>query len=251
MICLENIHVIFNSGTPLETHVLRGTHGKIETGEFVTMIGGNGAGKSTLMNVLSGDVSPMRGRIFLDNIDVTKQSTEERSALVSRVFQNPMEGTCPNLSIEENMALAYRRGQKRGFQLALDSERRKLFKESVRELGLGLEHRMKDPIGALSGGQRQALSLLMAILQPAKILLLDEHTAALDPKMAKIILALTEKLVAQHQLTALMITHSMQQALHVGTRTLLLHEGRVLKDIQGPERAQMSPADLHALFDDE
>lgn len=249
MIELTNIHVTFNRGTPLVNHVLKGINIRVETGEFVTLIGGNGAGKSTLMNILCGNIRADAGKIVLDDMDVTKQGTQKRSALVSRVFQDPMIGTCANLTIEENLAFASKRGLIRGMKQALSAHQRTVFQEHLSHLGIGLEGRLKDPIGALSGGQRQAVSLLMATLRPSKIILLDEHTAALDPKMAKLILKLTQLLVQEHQLTTLMITHSMTQALEMGNRTLLMHHGKIVKDIQGPERQQLKPSDLLALFD--
>lgn len=249
MIQLKNLHLTFNQGTPLEVEVLRGINLKVEAGEFVTVIGSNGAGKSTLMNALAGDVLVDRGHIFIDNVDVTKQTTNKRAQYVSRVFQDPMLGTCASLTIEENLALAYDRGTCRGLSLALRGHR-EFFKERLADLGIGLEKRLKDPMGALSGGQRQAVSLLMATLKPSKVLLLDEHTAALDPKMARVVMTLTEKLVAQEERAVFMITHSMTQALEHGTRTLLMHQGQIIKDLKGKERSKLQPMDLHGYFDE-
>lgn len=249
MIYLKNINVVFNKKTPLANHVLQNISLTIDTGEFVTVIGGNGAGKSTLMNVISGDIIGDSGQIKLDNINVTKKPTQERSRFVSRVFQDPMLGTCSSLTIEENLALSQKRGKARMLSLALNKNIREYFRERLATLNIGLENRLQDPMGSLSGGQRQAVSLLMATMLPSKILLLDEHTAALDPKMAKLILTLTQQLVSQNKLTALMITHSMTHALEFGSRTLLMHHGKIEKDIRGDERKNLSASDLLSLFD--
>lgn len=249
MILLKDISVTFNEGTPLEHFGLRGINLRITEGEFVTIIGGNGAGKSTLMNLLSGEVDASSGSIFIDNQDVTGFSVEKRAKFVSRVFQDPLVGSCAGLTIEENLALALRRGKGRGLGMALGKETRGHFRELVADLGLGLENRLQDPMGQLSGGQRQAISLLMATLQPSKILLLDEHTAALDPKMARKVMAITTELISAQKLTALMITHSMTQALEYGMRTILMSDGRIEKDIVGRERQEMTAHDLVRLFD--
>jgi putative ABC transport system ATP-binding protein len=248
MITVENVHVVFARGTPLEKHALRGVDLTIPEGQFVTVIGSNGAGKSTLLSTLAGDAIPEEGRISIDEIDVTSWPTPKRAGLVARVFQDPMAGSCATLTIEENMALAAARGRSRGFGLALDSGRRRGFRERVSELGLGLENRLSDRMGLLSGGQRQAVSLLMATLAGSKILLLDEHTAALDPATADFVLKLTRRIVTEHRLTTLMVTHSMRQALDYGDRTIMLHEGRIVLDVSGPERAGMDVPDLLALF---
>jgi putative tryptophan/tyrosine transport system ATP-binding protein len=244
MIALKNIHVYFNRRTPLENHALKDCSLSIATGEFVTVIGGNGAGKSTLLNLLAGDVLASQGRVELDGINVSRWGTLRRSCFVSRVFQDPLLGSCASLSIEENLALASQRGQKRGLGLALSTQQRDVFRELLADLKIGLEHRLQDPMGALSGGQRQAVSLVMATLRPSKILLLDEHTAALDPKMAKLILGLTQRLISERQLTALMITHSMIHALEYGDRTLLMREGRIERDLKGCDRQNLKAQDL-------
>lgn len=248
MIELQNISVTFGKGTPLEHVVFRNLSLKIETGQFVTVIGGNGAGKSTLMNVISGDIRNETGRLLLDGKDVTPWKPEERAALISRVFQDPLLGTYADLSIEENLSLAYSRGKKRTLKAALNTSLRKKFKDVLGSMGIGLEGRLKDTMGLLSGGQRQAVSLLMATLQPAKILLLDEHTAALDPKMEQLILELTQKLIEEQKLTALMITHCMKQALDYGTRTLVMHHGKVVRDLMGSERASLEASELVPYF---
>ncbi|NRA55142.1 MAG: ABC transporter ATP-binding protein [Gammaproteobacteria bacterium] len=248
MIHLQDIKVTFGEGTPLETRAVRGIDITINQGEFVTVIGSNGSGKSTLLNSLSGEVSISSGKIQVGDTDITNWSTSKRAKLISRVFQDPLAGSCENLTIEENMALAWYRGQKTGFGSALNSKNRAVFKKQLARLGLGLEHRVKDKIGLLSGGQRQAISLLMSALQPAKILLLDEHTAALDPKTAAFVIELTCEIIEENKLTALMVTHSMQQALEVGTRTIMLHEGKVVFDVSGEDRKGLTVSDLLDLF---
>lgn len=248
MIRLNNIHVTFGAGTPLENHALRGIELSIEEGEFVTVIGSNGSGKSTTLNTLSGDISPSQGKIFIGDENVTSWSTAKRAKYVSRVFQDPLAGSCENLTIEENMALAWYRGQPKGLSPALNSNNQSVFKELLARLGLGLENRLGDRMGLLSGGQRQAISLLMSALQPAKIILLDEHTAALDPKTAAFVIDLTNQIITENKLTALMVTHSMQQALEVGTRTIMLHEGKIIFDVSGKEREGLEVIDLLNLF---
>jgi len=250
MIQLHNIHVTFNRGTPLENEVLRGLNLKVDAGEFVTIIGSNGAGKSTLMNILAGDIAPNQGKITIDQQDVTRQQTEKRATHVARVFQDPLQGSCAPLSIEENLALALSRGRGRGLGFALNKSIRADLIERLASLKIGLEKRMRDPMGSLSGGQRQAVSLLMATLRPARVLLLDEHTAALDPKMARVILKLTDTLVKDLNISVFMITHSMSQALDHGTRTILMHHGKIIKDFSGENRSKLQPTDLHAFFDE-
>jgi putative ABC transport system ATP-binding protein len=248
MITLSNISVTFGAGTPLETHVFKDFHLKIQPGEFVTVIGGNGAGKSTLMNLISGDILSDAGSIILDNIAVTKWLTHKRAKLISRVFQDPLLGSYADLTIEENLSLAFSRGKRRTLKMALRSEIREQFKEQLSHIGLNLENRLTDKMGLLSGGQRQAVSLIMATLRPSKILLLDEHTASLDPKMERLILKLTEKLIQEKQLTALMITHCMSQALEFGTRTLVMHQGKIVHDLSDTQRNQLQAKDLIEFF---
>ncbi|MDQ0395383.1 ABC transporter ATP-binding protein [Labrys monachus] len=248
MIAVQGVHVTFGRGTPLENRALRGLDLAIPAGEFVTVIGSNGAGKSTLLNVLSGDVAAERGRVEIGGIDVTRWSAPRRAGLVARVFQDPMAGTCEALSIEENMALAHARGRARGLRASLDAARRAVFRDRLAVLGLGLENRLGDSMGLLSGGQRQAVSLLMATLAGMKILLLDEHTAALDPRTADFVLQLTRRIVEEQKLTALMVTHSMRHALDYGTRTVMLHEGKVAFDLAGNERQGLDVPDLLKLF---
>ncbi len=248
MIHFHDVQVIFNQHTPLENQALRGLDLTIDENEFVTVIGSNGAGKSTLLNLLTGDILPTVGALEVDGVNISAWSTAKRSGLVARVFQDPMVGTCGDLSIEENFALAYRRGQSRSLALAINKTIRNEFRHYVAQLKMGLEDRLKDPIGRLSGGQRQTLSLLMAVLSPMKILVLDEHTAALDPKMAAFVMELTQKIVTERHLTVLMVTHSMQQALHVGSRTIMLHQGKLVLDLKGKEREKLNVPDLLELF---
>ena len=249
MIELRGLNVVFNKGTKIENHVLKEIDLRVMAGQFVTIIGGNGAGKSTLLNILSGNVAPNSGKVFIDSLDVTKMSTENRASMVSRVFQDPMIGTFSELTIEENMSLAARRGIRRSLALSINQKLREQFKEALSDIGIGLENRLTDKVSSLSGGQRQALSLVMASLLGSKILLLDEHTAALDPKIAKKIMLLTDKIVKKHKLTALMITHSMTQALEFGDRTIMMYHGKLVRDMCGDERKKLSSADLVKYFD--
>ena len=249
MLSAKNLQITFNPGTPIENRALRGLSLDIAAGQFVTVIGSNGAGKSTFLNAVSGDLSVDSGTIEIAGQDMTRKPVWERSRLVARVFQDPMAGTCEDLSIEENMALAHERGNFRGLSRSVKTANRELYREKLATLGLGLENRLTDRIGLLSGGQRQAVSLLMAALQPSRILLLDEHTAALDPRTADFVLQLTARIVAEGKLTTMMVTHSMRQALDVGTRTVMLHQGQVVLDVSGQERADMDVADLLQMFE--
>lgn len=248
MIELNNISVIYGKGSALAHEVFKDFSLKIKTHEFVTVIGGNGAGKSTLMNIISGDVRIDSGSILLDEKDVTHLQPYERASLISRVFQDPLLGSYADLSIEENLSVANSRGKTRGLIPALNKPLREKFRAILADLGIGLENRLQDKMGLLSGGQRQAVSLLMATLQPAKILLLDEHTAALDPKMEQLVLSLTQRLVNEFKLTALMITHCMKQALEYGTRTLIMHHGKVVRDLEGEARHALESDELIAYF---
>jgi len=248
MIKVQSLEVVFNLGSPLENRALRGLDLEIPEGQFVTVIGSNGAGKSTLLNALAGEVSAFKGTISLDGTDITKWPVHKRAPDIARVFQDPLMGTCEDLTIEENLALAQARTKTRNLSRAAKQQYRKTFIAKLKTLQLGLEHRLSDKVGLLSGGQRQAVSLLMAALNPMKLLLLDEHTAALDPKTAQFILELTEDIVKEQQLTALMVTHSMKQALSIGDRTIMLHQGNIALDVSGPERAAMTTSDLLAQF---
>lgn len=249
MLRLTDVHVTFNAGTPTEVRALRGVDLDILSGEFVTVIGSNGAGKSTLLSAIVGTVRPDRGTIALGTRDITDWPAARRAADVARVFQEPRLGTCGSLSIEENLALAARRGHRRSFAAALrGSRQRSHFAEKLARLGLGLEDRMSTPIGLLSGGQRQAVSLLMATLLPMKILVLDEHTAALDPAAAAKVLALSSEIAASDGLTVLMVTHSMGDALAFGSRTIMMDRGAVVLDVSGEERRKLDIPALLQLF---
>ena len=248
MLRAQDLKLTFNPGTPIENRALRGLNLEIPSGQFVAVIGSNGAGKSTFLNAVSGDQMVDSGRITIDDIDVTRQPAWDRAHLVARVFQDPMAGTCEALTIEENMALAMARGSRRSFRPALNKASRELFRDKLRLLNLGLENRLTDRIGLLSGGQRQAVSLLMASLQPSRILLLDEHTAALDPKTAAFVLELTARIVSESKLTTMMVTHSMRQALDYGHRTVMLHGGEIVLDVAGDSRKELQVEDLIAMF---
>jgi len=248
MINVENLSVSFNKGTPLERRALKDVSLAVANGEFCLVIGSNGAGKSTLLSAIAGDVIPEAGRIILSGRDVTRLPAERRAALVARVFQDPLAGSCGQLSIAENLALAARRGKRRGLRNALGRPRLRAIYERVAELDIGLEHRLGQPMASLSGGQRQALALIMATLAPSSIVLLDEHTAALDPANAEFVLELTATLAARFGLTVLMVTHSMRQALDLGTRTIMLHEGEIVFDVRDPARRSLTIEDLVVRF---
>ncbi len=249
MLKIDDLHITFNPGTPIETRAMRGLSLEIPSGQFVTVIGSNGAGKSTLLNAISGDTAIDEGRVQIDGVDVSCLPVWTRADRVARVFQDPLAGTCEDLTVEENLALAYSRGTRRGLSRAVRNDWRAVFRERLAVLGLGLENRLTDRIGLLSGGQRQAVSLLMAALQPSRILLLDEHTAALDPRIAQYVLDITQRIVRKYQLTTLMVTHSMRQALDVGERTVMLHQGRVVLDVSGPQRQGLTVAQLLEMFE--
>lgn len=248
MITLKDIRITFNAGTILENKALRNVSLTVPEGQFMTIIGSNGAGKSTLLGAVSGEIPIASGSVDIDGVDVTKWPVHKRAKLAARVFQNPLAGTCATLTIEENMALAYRRGKRRGYQFALSSKRRKLFQDRIAILGLGLEDRLGDSIGLLSGGQRQAVSLIMATLADSHLLLLDEHTAALDPRMAAFILNLTNTVVKEFSLTVMMVTHSMKDALASGDRTIMLHQGKIVLDVIGEERDKLDVPHLLEMF---
>ncbi|MFV0575719.1 MAG: ABC transporter ATP-binding protein [Vibrio sp.] len=248
MIELKNIEVTFNPGTVLENRALRKVSLNVPQHQFLTVIGSNGAGKSTLLGAVTGETPMIGGQVIIDNINVTKRTVDQRASMCARVFQDPLAGTCGDLTIEENMAIAYMRGKRRGWTMSLSSQRRKLFQERISILGLGLEDRLGDNIGLLSGGQRQAVSLIMATLSDSKLLLLDEHTAALDPRMAAFVIDLTKTVVKEFNLTALMVTHSMKDALDCGDRTIMLHQGEIVLDVDGQSRQGMQVSDLLAMF---
>lgn len=248
MIRLQDLKITFAPGTILEKQAIQGISLDIEEGDFITVIGSNGAGKSTLLNAIAGDILPTSGSIFIDQEDVSQKPAYARADAVARVFQDPLVGTCGNLTIAENMALALQRGKKRTFKRAINHDLKKVFQSTLERLSLGLQDRLDTSMAMLSGGQRQAISLLMSCLSPLKILLLDEHTSALDPKTADFVLNLTKDIVEEKKLTVLMVTHSLHQALHVGNRTILLHEGRIIYDVKGEERSKLTISDLMAHF---
>lgn len=250
MLKIENIVKTFNPGTVNEVQALRGVNLEIEAGSFVCVLGTNGSGKSTMLNAVAGSFMPDKGRIILDNTDITKWEEHQRAKLIGRVFQNPFSGTAPNMSIMENLSLAMKRGKSRGIGWGLPKSLIEDFKNLVRPLNMGLEDRLENPIGKLSGGQRQALTLLMATALKPKLLLLDEHTAALDPKTAAKVIDLTQQIITRDQLTTLMVTHSMQQAVNLGDRIIMMHQGKVAYDFKGDEKKHLKVQDLLILFDE-
>ncbi|MDT3416730.1 putative ABC transport system ATP-binding protein [Brevibacillus aydinogluensis] len=249
MLRISGVRKVFNEGTVNVKVALREINLHVAPGDFVTVIGSNGAGKSTLMNIISGGLIPDKGTVTIDGKDVTRLGEHQRATFVGRVFQDPMAGTAPNMTIEENLAIAYGRGRRRTLSFGVTNRKRELFREHLKQLDQGLENRLKTKVGFLSGGQRQALSLLMATFTEPKILLLDEHTAALDPKRAQLIVELTRKIVEQHQLTTIMVTHNMEQALNMGNRLLMMHEGSIILDIPEEKKRKMKPQDLLQAFE--
>lgn len=244
MLELEAISKTFLAGTVNERRALSNVNLTLENGEFVTVIGSNGAGKSTLLNVVAGSIRPDIGSVVIDGTNVTRMKDYQRARYIGRVFQNPSLGTAPHMSIEENLAIAAERGKRRGLNLGVTRSKREYYRRELASLHQGLEGRLKDWVGLLSGGQRQSLSLLMATFTNPKILLLDEHTAALDPARAAVVTQLTEQIVAEDHLTTLMVTHNMEQALRLGTRLIMMHEGRIILDVSGETKKQMSVKDL-------
>ena len=249
MLKIDHICKTFNAGTINEKIALNGVDLTLEDGDFVTVIGGNGAGKSTTLNAVAGVWPVDSGKIFIGGDDVTKLSEYKRAKYLGRVFQDPMTGTATTMSIEENMAIAARRGRKRGLSWGITKAERDTYREMLKTLDLGLEDRLTSKVGLLSGGQRQAITLLMASIQKPKLLLLDEHTAALDPKTAAKVLALTEKIIAEHHLTAMMVTHNMKDAIRLGNRLIMMHEGRIIYDVAGEEKKNLQVSDLLAKFE--
>ena len=244
MIEISGLHKTFNPGTPNEIYALRGMDLDIEKGDFVTIIGTNGSGKSTLLNAVAGTFLPDRGTIRIDNKDVTREKDFRRAQYISRVFQNPYMGSAPDMTIAENLLMAMQRGERRYPKMSLNRDRLRYFEREVALLEMQLEKRLIDSMGTLSGGQRQALTLLMAVIKPPKVLLLDEHTAALDPKSAAQVVALTKRFIEKGRLTTLMVTHSMHQALELGSRTIMMHQGRIIDDIVGKEKGRLTVDDL-------
>ena len=250
MLEIQNIHKTFNPGTINEKVALNGVNLNLNPGDFVTIIGGNGAGKSTTLNAIAGVWSVDEGKIIIDGVDITKLSEHKRALYLGRVFQDPMTGTAATMSIEENMAIAARRGERRCLGWGITKKERERYKEALKELDLGLEDRLSSKVGLLSGGQRQAITLLMASLKKPKLLLLDEHTAALDPKTAAKVLAISDKIIQEHQLTAMMVTHNMKDAIAHGNRLIMMHEGKIIYDVAGEEKKNLKVADLLAKFEE-
>ena len=249
MLKLEHIYKIYNKGTVNEKPLFHDFNLEVNKGDFIEIIGSNGAGKSTLLNALAGVWPIDQGTIEIDGVDITKLADWQRAKYIGRVFQDPMVGTAATMQIEENMALASRRGKKRGLKSGITAKEREEFKEMLKELNLGLEDRMTAKVGLLSGGQRQALTLLMSTIQKPKLLLLDEHTAALDPKTASTVLETTNKLVEEHHLTTFMVTHNMKDALKYGNRLIMMCDGKIILDVEGEEKKKLQVADLLKKFD--
>ncbi len=248
MLKITNLHKTFNPGTINSKKALNGLNLEIKKGEFVTVIGGNGAGKSTMLNAICGVWKPDFGTVEIDGVDVSAMPEHKRAAFLGRVFQDPMKGTAPDMEIAENLAIASKRGVKRKFRWGVKRADRESFRELLAKLDLGLEDRLSGKVGLLSGGQRQAVTLLMATLREPKLLLLDEHTAALDPKTAAKVLEITEEIVKEKQLTTLMITHNMRDAIRYGNRLIMLHNGKVIVDVSGEEKSSLTVEALLELF---
>lgn len=248
MLTINGIYKSFNVGTINEKNALNNVSLYLKEGDFVTLIGGNGAGKSTLLNCVAGVHAIDQGSIQIGSTDVTKLSEHKRASFIGRVFQDPMMGTAANMGIEENLALAYRRGEQRTLRWGINNKERAIYRELLSHLELGLENRLSSKVGLLSGGQRQALTLLMATMKKPKLLLLDEHTAALDPKTADKVLQLSDQFIGDGKLTTLMVTHNMRHAIQHGNRLIMMHEGRIILDISGQEKQQLTVEDLLKRF---
>lgn len=249
MLDLNDVSVTFHAGTVNERKALDHVSLHLDRGEFVCVLGTNGAGKSTLLNAVSGTLSADSGTITLDGMDLTRQPEHKRARYIGRLFQDPMKGTAPDMSIVENLGLAYSRGKRMTLSRAIQKKDRQLFHDCLSQLGLGLEDRMNQPVGLLSGGQRQALTLLMATIVTPKLLLLDEHTAALDPNTAAQVMKLTDQIIHENQITTLMITHNLRQALEYGTKTLIMNEGKIVRVLEGEEKKQTSVEELLQMYD--
>ncbi|MDO5634241.1 MAG: ABC transporter ATP-binding protein [Micrococcus sp.] len=248
MLEIRNVSKTFFPNTVNERKALRDVSLSMAEGDFVTVIGSNGAGKSTILNTVAGKLTPDVGSVSVGGKDVTRMKDYRRAQWIGRVFQDPTAGTAPNLTIQENMALAWRRGHARALALSVTGSRKDLFRTELKKLELGLENRLTTKVGLLSGGQRQALSLLMATFSGPQILLLDEHTAALDPSRAELVTRLTQQVVAEHRLTTLMVTHNMQQALDVGNRLIMMHDGQIILELDEEQKQRMTAQDLLAEF---
>ncbi len=250
MLELKNIYKRFNAGTIDEKVLFDGFNLTINDGDFVAIVGSNGSGKTTTLNIISGDIMPDSGKVILDGTDITKQKNYKRAAKIARVFQNPSMGTSPSMTIWENMSVADNKGKPYGLGKGLNTKRRDYYRSRLETLGMGLENRMETLAGTLSGGQRQALALIMATMQTPKLLLLDEHTAALDPKSSDIVMTLTDKIIKEQNITTLMVTHNLRHAVAYGTRTVMMHEGRSVLDITGEERKNQTIDDYLKIFNE-
>ena len=250
IIKVEHLSYVYNPGMPNAVTALDDVSFEVEEGDFVGIIGATGSGKSTLITHMNGLNKPTSGKIIIDGTDITNLPEHKRAKYLGRVFQDPMTGPAATMDIEENMAIALRRGEKRTLRWGVSREDRELFREKLQTLGLGLEDRMTSKVGLLSGGQRQAITLLMAALKQPKLLLLDEHTAALDPKTAAKVLEISDKIIAENQLTAMMVTHNMKDAIVHGNRLIMMHEGKVIYDVAGEEKKNLQVKDLLAKFEE-
>ncbi|NGM83287.1 ABC transporter ATP-binding protein [Paenibacillus sp. 7124] len=249
MLKLDNVSKLFNPGTPDEKIALLGIDLELQPGDFVTIIGSNGAGKSTLMNIISGVMKPDLGEVLIEGSPISQLPEHRRSHWIGRVFQDPMAGTSPRMTIEENLAMAYKRGKRRGLSIGVSAAKRAMFREELARLGIGLEKRLRAKVGLLSGGERQALSLLMATFTKPQILLLDEHTAALDPARAELITRLTESIVREMKLTTLMVTHNMEQAIRLGNRLIMMDKGQIILDIDESRKKDLTVERLLGEFE--
>jgi putative ABC transport system ATP-binding protein len=239
MIRLDNVSMVFHPGTPNENPAVRNVDLTVKEGDFITIIGSNGAGKSTLFNLIAGTLTPTEGSIRINDVDVTRQPEHRRARYIGRIFQDPLLGTASNMSLEDNMMITFKKGFK-GLRISLNNKMREFFRSKLAPLQMGLENRMKDNVGLLSGGQRQALTLLMMVLSEPDLILLDEHTAALDPKNAQIVLDLTTRFISEYNLTTVMITHNMNHAIQYGNRLLMMDKGEIILDVEGKEKQDLT-----------
>lgn len=250
MLKLKNICKTFNAGTIDEKKLFENYNMKINSGEFVAIVGSNGSGKTTILNIISGTTKADSGEIYLENKEISKERDFQRASKIARVFQNPSMGTCPSMTIMENMSLADNKGKRFDLTKGLNNKRRDFYRSQLELLGMGLENRMESLAGILSGGQRQALALIMATMQTPSLLLLDEHTAALDPKSSDIVMELTDKVVKEKGITTLMVTHNLRHAVNYGTRTVMMHEGNIVLDVSGDERKNKTIDDYLKIFNE-
>ena len=250
MLRLENINKTFNRGTVDEKILFSDFNLTLAPGEFAAVVGSNGSGKTTVLNIISGDVLPESGKVFLDGEDISSRKNYVRARKIARVFQDPSMGTCPSMTIYENLSIADNKGKRFGLGRGLNRRRLDFYRETLSELGMGLEDRLGTKAQALSGGQRQALALIMATLSPPALLLLDEHTAALDPKSADTVMELTDRIIREHSLSAIMVTHNLRYAVEYGTRSIMMHEGQIVMDVSGAARGALSIDDYLARFNE-